>query len=114
VISPSTDSPFNHPDHGASFHWLVPAARAELARRVVLVGAESTGKSTLARALAEAFETVRVPEHGRWYWEGRRYLEDQTWTNEEFRRIAARNASSSTTCRAERFMASSSRTPTRW
>lgn len=51
-------------DLGANFSWLVPAARAELARRVVLVGAESTGKSTLAEALAVELGTVWVPEHG--------------------------------------------------
>lgn len=71
------------------FRWLVPAARAELARRVVLVGAESTGKSTLAEALAQELGTVWVPEHGRWYWEGRRHLTDQSWTSDEFHRIAA-------------------------
>ncbi len=71
------------------FSWLVPAARAELARRVVLVGAESTGKSTLAEALAQELGTVWVPEHGRWYWEGRRHLADQSWTTDEFQRIAA-------------------------
>ncbi|MCP3939767.1 MAG: AAA family ATPase [Actinomycetia bacterium] len=71
------------------FEWLVPAARAELARRVVLVGAESTGKSTLSRALAGALGTVWVPEHGRSYWEGRRFLADQSWTTGEFHRIAA-------------------------
>lgn len=71
------------------FHWLVPAARAALCKRVVLVGAESTGKSTMAEALAREFGTAWVPEHGRWYWEGRRHLEDQTWSSDELRRIAA-------------------------
>ena len=73
---------------GDHFDWLVPAARADLARRVVLVGAESTGKTTLANALADELGTVWAPEHGRWYWEGRRHLDDQTWTTDEFRRIA--------------------------
>lgn len=40
----------------------------DLYRRVVLLGAESTGKSTLAEALAKSFETVHVPEHGRDFW----------------------------------------------
>jgi HTH-type transcriptional regulator, transcriptional repressor of NAD biosynthesis genes len=75
-------------DLGKHFEWLVPAARADLARRVVLVGAESTGKTTLASALAAELGTVWVPEHGRWYWEGRHHLDDQTWTTDEFRRIA--------------------------
>jgi len=72
----------------SGFHHLVPAARAALARRVVLIGAESTGKTTLAQGLAESLRTVWVPEHGRWYWEGRRFLSDQSWTTDEFRPIA--------------------------
>lgn len=75
-------------DLRANFSWLLPAARAELARSVVVVGAESTGKSTLAEALASALGTVWVPEHGRWYWAGRRHLADQSWTTDEFHRIA--------------------------
>ena len=75
-------------DLGEHFHWLLPEARRALARRVVLVGAESTGKSTLAEALARRLRTVWVPEHGRWYWEGRRHLLDQSWSSEELRRIA--------------------------
>ena len=74
-------------DLGANFHWLIPAARAGLARRVVVIGAESTGKTTLAQALAESLGTVWVPEYGRWYWAGRRYLADQGWDTDEFRRI---------------------------
>lgn len=75
-------------DLGEHFRWLLPAARAELSKRVVLVGAESTGKSTLAEALAKSLGTVWVPEHGRWYWEGRRHLADQSWATDEFHRIA--------------------------
>jgi HTH-type transcriptional regulator, transcriptional repressor of NAD biosynthesis genes len=75
-------------DLGGNFGWLVPAARAELTRRVVVIGSESTGKSTLAEALAAELGTVWVPEHGRWYWEGRRYRVDPSWSTDEFRRIA--------------------------
>lgn len=76
-------------DLGGGFTWLVAAARQALARRVVLVGAESTGKTAMADALARRLGTVWVPEHGRWYWEGRRYVADQSWTTDELRRIAA-------------------------
>lgn len=76
-------------DLGGAFQWLVPSARVALAHRVVLIGAESTGKSTMAEALAREFHTVWVPEHGRWYWEGRRYLLDQSWSSDELRRIGA-------------------------
>lgn len=56
-----------------SWPWLAPCVRGHLAARVVLVGAESTGKTTLAAALAErlrarggAWGEVRwVPEVGR-------------------------------------------------
>jgi NadR type nicotinamide-nucleotide adenylyltransferase len=43
--------------------------RDEGIRRVCLLGAESTGKTTMAAALAERFETVWVPEYGRGYTE---------------------------------------------
>ena len=38
-------------------------------RRLALMGGESSGKTTLARALAEALGTVWVPEYGRQRWE---------------------------------------------
>jgi NadR type nicotinamide-nucleotide adenylyltransferase len=50
-------------------HLLEPCVRAHFVRRVVLIGAESTGKTTLAAGLGERFETVWVPEYGREYWE---------------------------------------------
>lgn len=74
---------------GKYFFRLVPAARAALARRVVVIGTESAGKSTMADALAHELGTVWVPEHGRSYWEGRRYIADHGWHTDEFRRIAA-------------------------
>ncbi|HWJ93228.1 MAG TPA: ATP-binding protein [Telluria sp.] len=40
-----------------------------VAEMVVFVGAESTGKSTLAEYLAREFDTVFVPEIGRYIWE---------------------------------------------
>ena len=75
-------------DLGAYFQCLIPAARADLSRRVVLIGAESTGKSVLAEALALELGTVWVPEYGRCYWEGRRHLGYQHWDTDEFHRIA--------------------------
>lgn len=44
---------------------LLPAARAGLTARVVVVGAESTGTTSLSRALAEHYGAPWVPEHGR-------------------------------------------------
>jgi HTH-type transcriptional regulator, transcriptional repressor of NAD biosynthesis genes len=46
-----------------------PLVYASLVRRVALVGTESTGKSTLARALAERLRTAWVHEYGRELWE---------------------------------------------
>ena len=56
-------------------------------KRVCLLGAESTGKTTLAGELAAAFDTLVNPEYGRPYTELGR---DRThpWTSEEFTHIA--------------------------
>jgi len=48
--------------------FLDPYVYKDHVERVVLLGAESTGKSTLAKALAEHFLTAHVPEHGRDFW----------------------------------------------
>jgi NadR type nicotinamide-nucleotide adenylyltransferase len=50
-------------------HWeFLPACvRPHFARRVAIVGAESTGKTTLARELAARFATAWVPEFARGY-----------------------------------------------
>lgn len=49
--------------------YLEPCVRAHFAARVVVVGAESTGTTTLAAALAAHYGTVWVPEYGRAYCE---------------------------------------------
>jgi NadR type nicotinamide-nucleotide adenylyltransferase len=49
--------------------WLSPVVYASFVRRVCLLGGESSGKSTLAAALAREFETVHVAEYGRELWE---------------------------------------------
>ena len=50
-------------------HWdhIPPPVRPYFVRRVAIVGAESTGKTTLAQAVAAHFRTVRVPEFARDY-----------------------------------------------
>ena len=50
-------------------HWeaLPPCVRPHFALRVAVVGAESTGKTTLARALAARFATSWAPEFARGY-----------------------------------------------
>lgn len=44
-------------------------AAAERVRRMALLGGESSGKTTLARALAQSLGTTWVPEYGRQRWE---------------------------------------------
>lgn len=75
-------------DLRSNFEWLAPAARVDLVPRVVLAGAESTGKTTLAEALARHFQTTWVPEYGRQYWHGRRHLAGRGWHTDEFGHIA--------------------------
>ena len=52
-------------DVHASRHFLSPLVYAHFVERVAIVGAESTGKSTLAAALAHDFGTHFVREYGR-------------------------------------------------
>jgi HTH-type transcriptional repressor of NAD biosynthesis genes len=59
----------------------------ERTKRVCLLGGESTGKTTLARALAAEFDTVWNPEFGRAYTEIGRDP-DAPWTSDEFTYIA--------------------------
>ncbi len=73
----------------ACWDFLEPCVRSYYAFRVCLVGAESTGKTTLARLLAEHYKTVWVAEYGREYSE--RKLEKDAcsaWTSNEFAHIA--------------------------
>ena len=73
----------------ASAKFLDPCVRAYFARRVCVLGAESTGTTTLARALAEHYKTVWVPEYGRIYAEGKLTAgDDAPWRSEEFMHIA--------------------------
>jgi HTH-type transcriptional regulator, transcriptional repressor of NAD biosynthesis genes len=49
--------------------WVDPRVYATLVQKVAIVGTESSGKSTLARALAERNDTLWVHEYGRELWE---------------------------------------------
>lgn len=51
------------------WHYLPDVVRSHYVQRVCLFGPESSGKSTLARALGDHFKTVVVPEYGRTYTE---------------------------------------------
>jgi NadR type nicotinamide-nucleotide adenylyltransferase len=74
-------------DPHAAWSLLDAPVRAWFAKRVAVVGAESTGKTTLCQRLAQHFDTAWVPEYGRAYCEVRGL--DGTWTSDEFEVIAA-------------------------
>jgi NadR type nicotinamide-nucleotide adenylyltransferase len=81
------EQPLDHLD------FLEPCVRAYFVRRVVLIGAESTGKTTLAEKLAQHFKTIWVPEFGREYWEKKVAGLSMDgplpgWTSDEFVTIA--------------------------
>jgi HTH-type transcriptional regulator, transcriptional repressor of NAD biosynthesis genes len=72
-----------------NWEYLEPPLRAWYAKRICLVGAESTGKTTLSQQLAEHYQTIWVPEYGREYTEQRSITEHGfQWTSGEFSHIA--------------------------
>ncbi|MBK6734050.1 MAG: AAA family ATPase [bacterium] len=52
-----------------NWEFLPPVVRPYYVKRVTVFGPESTGKSTLCRALAEHYRTIVAPEYGRTYTE---------------------------------------------
>jgi HTH-type transcriptional repressor of NAD biosynthesis genes len=71
------------------WEYLEPPVRGWYARRVCLVGAESTGKTTLAQSLAEHYQTLWVPEYGREYSAQKLAREGgYFWRSEEFAHVA--------------------------
>jgi HTH-type transcriptional repressor of NAD biosynthesis genes len=74
------------------WEYLEPCVRAHFAKRVSVLGAESTGTTTLARHLAEYYRTTWVPEYGRDYCEKLQAAGVDLWTyqwrSEEFAQIA--------------------------
>ena len=71
-------------------HWefLEPPVRGWFAKRVCVLGAESTGTTTLAQGLAEQLHTAWVEEYGREYSEVKLAKNDPEWRTDEFTRIA--------------------------
>ncbi|MCB1053278.1 MAG: AAA family ATPase [Acidobacteria bacterium] len=79
-------------DPWAHSHFMEPAVRAFFVRRIVLIGAESTGKTTLAQQLAQHYQTLWVPEYGRTLWEERLSrglvsFENPNWVSDDFLHI---------------------------
>ncbi|MGN7965830.1 AAA family ATPase [Microbacterium sp. 22179] len=77
-------------DPAALWHELAPAVRASLTPRVVVLGAESTGSTTLAEALAAHLGTLWVPEYGREHSEVREGGLEAPWRSDEFDLIVDR------------------------
>ncbi len=73
-------------------HWrlLSGSARAWYCWRVVIVGAESTGTTTLAADLAGELGTVWVPEYGRQFTEEHGVV--HSWQSADFEEIARHQA----------------------
>jgi HTH-type transcriptional repressor of NAD biosynthesis genes len=72
----------------AHLDLLSPQVRAHYVLRVCVIGAESTGKTTLARDLAGHYGVTFVPEFGRYYCEAMPVPTRYRWTTEDFRTIA--------------------------
>lgn len=77
-------------DVAGNWQELAPAVRAWLTARVVVLGAESTGSTTLAEALAERLGTLWVPEYGREHSEIREGGLTAPWRSDEFDLIVDR------------------------
>ncbi len=70
--------------------YLDPPVRAWYAVRVCVVGAESTGTTTLAEDLARHLQTTWVPEYGRDYAAAKQSRGETVWATPEFVHIAAK------------------------
>lgn len=75
-----------------NWDFLEPPVRCWYAKRICVVGAESTGTTTLAQALAETLETNWVAEYGREYSEAKMARNEPVWRTEEFVAIAKEQA----------------------
>jgi len=71
-------------------HWefLEPPVRGWFTKRICLLGAESTGTTTLAQGLAERLKTNWVEEYGREYSARKLNTNDTAWRTNEFVHIA--------------------------
>lgn len=72
-----------------SWGYLSDGAKAFFAKRICLVGAESSGTTTLAMGLAKHYKTSWVPEFGRIFAEGRvNSKSGKSWKTSDFEFIA--------------------------
>jgi HTH-type transcriptional regulator, transcriptional repressor of NAD biosynthesis genes len=75
-------------DPYANWDFIEPPVREWFVKRVCVLGAESTGTTTLAQALAGQLDTQWVKEFGRDYSEQKLMDRDPEWRTEEFSAIA--------------------------
>ena len=73
--------------------WALPTpVRRWFTKRVVVLGAESTGSTTLTRALGQHYRTEVVPEYGRQWTEHRPGGPRSSWHSAEFDLVALQQA----------------------
>ena len=75
-------------DPFGSREYLEPCVRSWFVKRVCILGAESTGTTTLAMDLASALGTRWVAEYGREYSQRKMEAGDSVWSTGEFEMIA--------------------------
>ena len=75
-------------DPYTNWEFLSLPVRGWFAKRVCVIGAESTGTTTLASDLAETLGTSWVPEYGREYSALKQQRDDMAWHSDEFVAIA--------------------------
>jgi HTH-type transcriptional regulator, transcriptional repressor of NAD biosynthesis genes len=68
--------------------FLEPCVRAYFTKRICVLGAESTGTTTLSKALADYYQTNWIAEFGRIFSERRMEYKDFPWRESEFEVIA--------------------------
>ncbi len=71
----------------ANRHFLADLVYRDHISNIVFVGAESTGKTTIAEAMAQKFNTVWMPEYGREYWI--KNQQNQQLTSEQLLELAS-------------------------
>ena len=93
-------------DPYANWDYIEPAVRGWFAKRICVLGAESTGTTTLAEALAARLQTSWVEEYGREYSERKLAQNDPVWCTEEFAAIAAEQTrrENGDACKANRVL----------
>lgn len=91
----------------ANWNCLRPVVKADLARRIVVVGAESTGTTTLSTDIAKALKSLWVPELGRYYTMSllpskRQWLDDDFYTigklQQQYESAIAKNSNGLVVC----------------